>query len=245
MVREPLHDQGQGPIRGGHEVSDPRYRTWALDPIEVGVKSRVKRMLTLVAQAPCHGSVSHCSAASRPGSTRGRPSLYPPANPKRCAPILHTPSCAPARYARRPFVGRRATGRPGQPATGPLSPFLNGFALDELSFEEWLLGERERPRSWRSGARPAPTHQRKAGALEAGVQTAIKILGLDPLQEPVHWILMRLLCRSRPAGSRVRQYRAGHEWWRRNAGNPSGPHACSEPAGVAGRDGVHDERPMA
>ena len=85
---------------------------------------------------------------------------------------------------------------------------LNGLALDETSFEEWLLGERERLRELALEALARLlAHQRKAGATEAGVQTAIKILGLDPLQEPVHRLLMRLYADLGRRGAALRQYR--------------------------------------
>ena len=84
---------------------------------------------------------------------------------------------------------------------------LSGFALDEMSFEDWLLGERERLRELALEALARLlAHQRKAGALEAGVQTAIKLLGLDPLQEPVHRMLMRLYADLGRRGAALRQY---------------------------------------
>src|SRR5262245_4087306 len=70
---------------------------------------------------------------------------------------------------------------------------LRGFALYEAPFEEWLVGERERLRELAlEGLARLLAHQRQVGALEAGVHTALKILSLDPLQEPVHRMLMRL-----------------------------------------------------
>src|SRR5262245_29420518 len=85
---------------------------------------------------------------------------------------------------------------------------LSGFALDEPPFEEWLFEERERLRELALEALARLlASQRKAGALEAGVQTAIKILGLDPLQEPVHRMLMRLYAELGRRGAALRQYR--------------------------------------
>jgi predicted ATPase/DNA-binding SARP family transcriptional activator len=84
---------------------------------------------------------------------------------------------------------------------------LSGFALDEAPFEEWLLTERERLRELAlEGMARLLAHQRKAGTHEAGVQTAIKILGLDPLQEPVHRMLMRLYAELGRRGAALRQY---------------------------------------
>jgi predicted ATPase/DNA-binding SARP family transcriptional activator len=84
---------------------------------------------------------------------------------------------------------------------------LSGFALVEAPFEEWLLAERERLRELALEALARLlAHQRKVGALEAGVHTAIKILGLDPLQEPVHRVLMRLYVELGRRGAALRQY---------------------------------------
>jgi predicted ATPase/DNA-binding SARP family transcriptional activator len=84
---------------------------------------------------------------------------------------------------------------------------LSGFALVEPPFEEWLLAERERLRELALEALARLlAHQRRVGALEPGVQTAIKILGLDPLQESVHRTLMRLYAEIGRRGAALRQY---------------------------------------
>jgi len=84
---------------------------------------------------------------------------------------------------------------------------LSGFVVDEAPFEEWLLGERERLRELALEAlAKLLAHQRKAGASEAAVQTALKLLTLDPLQEPVHRTLMRLYAEGGRRGAALRQY---------------------------------------
>ena len=84
---------------------------------------------------------------------------------------------------------------------------LSGFVVDEAPFEEWLLGERERLRELALEAlAKLLAHQRKAGASEATVQTALKLLTLDPLQEPVHRTLMRLYAERGRRGAALRQY---------------------------------------
>src|SRR5437867_5325272 len=84
---------------------------------------------------------------------------------------------------------------------------LAGFAVDEPPFEEWLVTERERLRELASeGLAKLLAHQRKAGAAEAAVQTALKLLALDPLQEPVHRTLMRLYAELGRRGAALRQY---------------------------------------
>src|SRR6267378_3774695 len=84
---------------------------------------------------------------------------------------------------------------------------LSGFVVDEAPFEEWLLGERERLRELAlEGLAKLLAQQRKAGAPEAAVQTALKLLTLDPLQEAVHRALMRLYADLGRRGTALRQY---------------------------------------
>src|ERR1051325_148436 len=84
---------------------------------------------------------------------------------------------------------------------------LAGLVLDEAPFEEWLLGERERLRELAlEGLARLLAHQRRVGANDAGVQTALKLLALDPLQEPVHRALMQLYADGGRRGAALRQY---------------------------------------
>ena len=84
---------------------------------------------------------------------------------------------------------------------------LEGLTVQEPPFEDWLLRERER---LREGALEALgrllAHQRAAGSTEAAVQTALRLLALDPLQEPVHRALMRLYAETGRRGAALRQY---------------------------------------
>jgi DNA-binding SARP family transcriptional activator len=84
---------------------------------------------------------------------------------------------------------------------------LDGFVLDEAPFEEWVLGERERLRELALEAfARLLAHQRKSGAAEAAIQSALRLLTLDPLQEPVHRTLMRLYAEAGRRASALRQY---------------------------------------
>jgi DNA-binding SARP family transcriptional activator len=84
---------------------------------------------------------------------------------------------------------------------------LSGFALEEAPFEEWLLGERERLRELAlEGLARLLAHRRTAGPPEAAIQTAVKLLHLDPLQEAVHRALMRLYAEHGRRGAALRQY---------------------------------------
>ena len=84
---------------------------------------------------------------------------------------------------------------------------LAGLVVDEMSFEEWLLGERERLRELALEAlAKLLAHQRGGGAMEAAVGTALRLLTLDPLQEAVHRTLMRLYAGLGRRGTALRQY---------------------------------------
>ena len=85
--------------------------------------------------------------------------------------------------------------------------FLEGLALQEAPFEEWILAERERLRELALEALAKLLHhQRTTGATEAGLQTALRLLALDPLQEPVHRAVMRLYVQLGRRASALRQY---------------------------------------
>jgi DNA-binding SARP family transcriptional activator len=84
---------------------------------------------------------------------------------------------------------------------------LAGLALDEAPFEEWLVSERERLRELALEVLARLlTHHRKGGSSEASVQTALKLLALDPLQEAVHRTLMRLYADTGRREAALRQY---------------------------------------
>jgi DNA-binding SARP family transcriptional activator len=85
--------------------------------------------------------------------------------------------------------------------------FLAGFSVAELAFEEWLVSERERLRELAlEGLAKLLGHQRRMAMPEAAIQTALRLLALDPLQEPVHRTLMRLYAEQRRRGTALRQY---------------------------------------
>src|SRR5206468_8170219 len=74
-------------------------------------------------------------------------------------------------------------------------------------FEEWLTSERERLHELAiQGLGHLLIHQQKAGAAEPAVQTGLRLLALDPLQEPVHRAVMRLYARLGRREAALRQY---------------------------------------
>jgi DNA-binding SARP family transcriptional activator len=80
---------------------------------------------------------------------------------------------------------------------------LEGVSVDEPPFEEWLRAERERLRELAvEGLAKLLGHLARTGAVDRAVQTAVRLLGLDPAQEPVHRTLMRLYARQGRAAQR-------------------------------------------
>ena len=84
---------------------------------------------------------------------------------------------------------------------------LEGLAFRGALFEDWLMGERERLRELALDAlAKLLAHQRSAGAAEAALPTALRLIALDPLQEAVHRTLMRLYAQLGRRGAALRQY---------------------------------------
>lgn len=91
--------------------------------------------------------------------------------------------------------------------------FLEGFAIDEPGFDQWLTTERERLRlvvsSMHAGLMKAAEQQ---GRLEKAVNHGLGLLTLDPLQEQVHRALMRLYAaQGRPDAALAQYDRLEHE----------------------------------
>ena len=85
--------------------------------------------------------------------------------------------------------------------------FLEGLGVQEPRFEEWLVGERERLREVAlETMAKLLAHQTNSGTLREAIQTAGRLLRLDPLQEAVHRALMRLYARQGRRGAALRQY---------------------------------------
>jgi DNA-binding SARP family transcriptional activator len=84
---------------------------------------------------------------------------------------------------------------------------LEGLAVNEPAFEEWLLAERERLRELVLEALARLLeHHRKAGTVDDAILAALRVLALDPLQEAVHRALMRLYVRIGRRGPALQQY---------------------------------------
>ena len=88
------------------------------------------------------------------------------------------------------------------------SDFLDGFYLDgSPAFEQWALLERERLRTLAIAAYQQLSVQRAAaGDSDAAIASAQRLLQLDPLHEPTHRQLMRLLAQSGQRSAALAQY---------------------------------------
>src|SRR5215471_17242146 len=84
---------------------------------------------------------------------------------------------------------------------------LEGISPGSAPFEEWLCAERERLHELALEAlAKLLAHQMKLEATEPAIQTALRLLSLDPLQEVTHRALMRLYARQNRRAAALRQY---------------------------------------
>lgn len=84
---------------------------------------------------------------------------------------------------------------------------LEGLGVTEATFEEWLRAERERFRELALELlAKLLAHKVKDKETESAIQTALRLLALDPLQEAAHRTLMRLYARQGRQGAALRQY---------------------------------------
>jgi DNA-binding SARP family transcriptional activator len=84
---------------------------------------------------------------------------------------------------------------------------LEGLTVQEPLFEDWLLAQRERLHEMALVAlNRLLAHLEAAGSTENALQVALRLLSLDPLQEPVHRALMRLYVQAGRRGAALRQY---------------------------------------
>jgi TolB-like protein/DNA-binding SARP family transcriptional activator/Flp pilus assembly protein TadD len=84
---------------------------------------------------------------------------------------------------------------------------LEGLRLQDGPFEEWLIGERRRLGALAStGLGQLLQHHQRCGAHEEAIQTALRLLTIDPFQEAVHRTLMRLYHETGNTAQALRQF---------------------------------------
>ncbi len=84
---------------------------------------------------------------------------------------------------------------------------LDGVSAESASFEQWLAAERERLRAVAvRGLVSLLDHQQESGLPDRALETATRLVAIDPLREDAHRVLMRLyLQQGRPVEA-LRQY---------------------------------------
>jgi DNA-binding SARP family transcriptional activator len=99
--------------------------------------------------------------------------------------------------------------------------FLDGIAVDEPAFEDWLREERaELQEVALSVLARLLRCQREAGLVETAIQTGLRLLRLDPTQEVVHRALMRLYVSAGRPSAALRQYQLCAQILRRELDAP-------------------------
>lgn len=84
---------------------------------------------------------------------------------------------------------------------------FDGVALRAPTFDDWLMAERQRLRELALSTMTRRLDAAlEASTTEAGVRTALRILALDPLQEPAHRALMQLYARQGRTAAALKQY---------------------------------------
>ena len=84
---------------------------------------------------------------------------------------------------------------------------LAGLMVKDPAFESWLAGERERLHELGLRVLGALLARQTAAALpERAIETALRLLALDPLQETVHRALMRLYAAQGRGAAALRRY---------------------------------------
>jgi DNA-binding SARP family transcriptional activator len=96
---------------------------------------------------------------------------------------------------------------------------LDGFSLKEDSFEAWARAERERLRHLACNALVRLiAHCDEVGDTERCVETAARLLALDPLRESAHRILMRAYVAQGRQASALKQFETCRDILRRELG---------------------------
>jgi DNA-binding SARP family transcriptional activator len=83
---------------------------------------------------------------------------------------------------------------------------LAGLRVNEPPFEDWLRHERERLRELAVKACARLLNAFHHSAIEAAIQAGLRLLALDPVQEPVHRALMEMYVQLREARNSKRAF---------------------------------------
>jgi DNA-binding SARP family transcriptional activator len=101
---------------------------------------------------------------------------------------------------------------------------LDGFSADAPAFEQWLVAERERLRGLAVQALSALFEfQRRLGLSDAAVETAARLVALDPLREDTQRDLIRLYLQQGRMVEALRQYQSVRQVLARELGVQPAP----------------------
>lgn len=86
--------------------------------------------------------------------------------------------------------------------------FLDGLEDCNEGFDDWLLAERRQlEEAFQQALQQLLDHYVVTGAIDRGIQTALRLIHLDPLQESLHRSLIRLYIYQDRLGAALAQYR--------------------------------------
>ena len=101
---------------------------------------------------------------------------------------------------------------------------LEGLRVSERPFEDWLLRERERLRELAiSTLRTLLAHHVASGATDEAIQAALRLVSIDPLNEPAHRALIGLYAATGRRGLALRQYETFAQTLKRELDVAPGP----------------------
>jgi DNA-binding SARP family transcriptional activator len=111
--------------------------------------------------------------------------------------------------------------------------FLEGFSLREAPFSDWVAIERVHLRERALDALgKLSAHLADVGETEQAVHLVLRLIGLDPLLEPGHRLLMQLYSTQGRRGAAIEQYRRCRDILRRELGTrpePETEHLSEDP----------------
>lgn len=93
--------------------------------------------------------------------------------------------------------------------------FLAGLNLDQTEFDQWRNLERDRLNGLAVGALTSLFDRQSSAAPDAAIQTARRLLAIDPSQERMQRALMRLLLRQGQRAAALKQYQHCVGWLER------------------------------
>jgi DNA-binding SARP family transcriptional activator/tetratricopeptide (TPR) repeat protein len=96
--------------------------------------------------------------------------------------------------------------------------FLASFNLDQPEFDEWRAFERDRLNALAVEALTRLVDQQASETPEAAIQTARRLLVIDPSQERMQRVLLRLLLRQGQRAAALKQYQQCVGWFERELG---------------------------